>query len=418
MKIQHTLSSLAIAAAMLIGGVAKAQFIPPSCNFGSNVIPCPTFILGQENSGSIGSFNAGDEWMALGKAPFPAPSGDLPYGFRYQRQQSTALLQVERRATSTATSPIWDSNVLFGNVITSSPGLAPGTPRMDFNFVQQNNTVAPPSLRVVNIMTHIPASSKQITPTGLTSVCFFGNSPCFGRVGIENTNPSFTLDVNGIGRSVGYILVSDARFKKDIETIEDGISVISNLRGTTYEFNTDEQFEGFDFADGTRSGFVAQEVEEVLPHTVYTDDNGFKAVDYIAVIPYLVEGMKDMDASNAALRAEIAAVKAELAAAPASNKGQSGGSAFDNLKPAELMQNFPNPFDQETQINFYLPEGTAEASLQVFDMNGRQMRNYPITTAGDGSVTINGSDLEAGMYFYSLVANGQELATKRMILTK
>ena len=51
-------------------------------------------------------------------------------------------------------------------------------------------------------------------------------------------------------------------------------------------------------------------------------------------------------------------------------------------------------------------------------MNGRQLRSYDLREAGEGSVTIQGNELEAGMYIYSLLANGEEIATKRMILTK
>ena len=416
MKTKHILSAFTLGICMILAGALKAQIIPPSCNFGSNVIPCPTFILGQENSGSLGSFTGSEEWSAIGKAPFPAPSGDLPYGIRLQRNLTTSLFQVERRSTTSPLAPIWDSNILFGDVIINSPIDQNGFPRMDFKYVQQNQTTVPPSIRTVNIMTLTPATSKQITPGGLTAFCFFGASPCFGRVGIENVNPSFTLDVNGIGRATAFILTSDARYKQDINTIENGMAVINNLRGTTYEFVDSEKFEDLDFAEGLRSGFIAQEIEEVLPHTVYTDDKGYKSVDYIAVIPYLVEGMKDLDAQNSQIKAEIAQLRSDIANAP-TGKGAASSSIGD-LRPAELMQNFPNPFDQETKINYYLPEGVQQASMLVFDMNGRQLRAYDIEVGGEGSLVISGAELEAGMYFYSLVADGEEVATKRMILTK
>ena len=36
----------------------------------------------------------------------------------------------------------------------------------------------------------------------------------------------------------------------------------------------------------------------------------------------------------------------------------------------------------------------------------------------NGKLTLNGSELEAGMYLYSLIVNGEEVSTKRMILTR
>ena len=46
------------------------------------------------------------------------------------------------------------------------------------------------------------------------------------------------------------------------------------------------------------------------------------------------------------------------------------------------------------------------------------LRTIKVTERGVAGVTINVSDLNAGMYIYSLVADGREIDTKRMILTK
>ena len=414
-NVKHLLMISLTIVIMGLVGTAKAQIIPPSCNFGSNVIPCPGFILGQENSGSLGSFTGSEEWSAIGKAPFPTTTGDLPYGIRLQRNLSTALYQVERRAGTSGSSSIWDANILFGNVIIGpSPTRVPPFNRMDFNYVQQNQTTSPPSVRTVNIMTLIPATSKQVTPGGLTAICVANQSPCFGRVGIENTNPSFTLDVNGIGRATAWILTSDARYKKDINTIENGMAVINNLRGTTYEFADSEQFENLDFAEGLRSGFIAQEVEEVLPHLVFTADDGYKSVDYIGVVPYLVEGIKELSEEQAVLLAELEALKQH---AQGSDKGQAS-NAPGSFEAATLSQNTPNPADKETQISYFLPESAQSASLLVFDMNGTQLRAIDIEGTGNGVVTLSASEFPAGMYFYTLVTDGKEVDTKRMILTQ
>lgn len=51
-------------------------------------------------------------------------------------------------------------------------------------------------------------------------------------------------------------------------------------------------------------------------------------------------------------------------------------------------------------------------------MNGVQLKSYPITERGKGNVIIQGSELIAGMYLYALIADGEVIDTKRMILTK
>ena len=50
-------------------------------------------------------------------------------------------------------------------------------------------------------------------------------------------------------------------------------------------------------------------------------------------------------------------------------------------------------------------------------MQGSQIKSYEIHERGNSSITIHGSELEPGMYLYTLVVDGQETDTKRMILT-
>ena len=51
-------------------------------------------------------------------------------------------------------------------------------------------------------------------------------------------------------------------------------------------------------------------------------------------------------------------------------------------------------------------------------MNGKQIAEYPVSERGNAQVIIEGSSLEAGMYMYSLIADGNVIDTKRMILTR
>src|SRR5574344_1494185 len=88
------------------------------------------------------------------------------------------------------------------------------------------------------------------------------------------------------------------------------------------------------------------------------------------------------------------------------------------LANAFLYQNTPNPFNTTTEIKYLLPEGSTNAYIYVFNLQGNLLLTYNLSDNGFGSVIINGSSLNAGMYIYSLVVNGQEAETKRMILTK
>ena len=62
------------------------------------------------------------------------------------------------------------------------------------------------------------------------------------------------------------------------------------------------------FNSKTRYGFSAQEVKEVFPDLVTEDDNGYLSVDYIGLIPVLVEALKEQQTEIVALKRHVAAL--------------------------------------------------------------------------------------------------------------
>ena len=82
-----------------------------------------------------------------------------------------------------------------------------------------------------------------------------------------------------------------------------------------------------------------------------------------------------------------------------------------------LYQNTPNPFKEQTTIRFRLAENGTNAAICIFDMSGKMLKKLPVSQ-GMTSVTVNGWELGEGLYLYSLVVNGSEIDTKRMIITK
>jgi hypothetical protein len=107
-----------------------------------------------------------------------------------------------------------------------------------------------------------------------------------GSVGIGNSGPSEVLDVTGNVRATSFISTSDRRLKKDIETVS-GLDAILKLRGVRFKWRAN---------DVTELGFIAQEVEDVLPELVITSSQtGFKAVKYQGLIAPLVEATKELN---------------------------------------------------------------------------------------------------------------------------
>ncbi|MBK8552957.1 MAG: T9SS type A sorting domain-containing protein [Ignavibacteria bacterium] len=83
-----------------------------------------------------------------------------------------------------------------------------------------------------------------------------------------------------------------------------------------------------------------------------------------------------------------------------------------------LFQNFPNPFNPNTNITFELRK-SEYVTLKVYDISGKEIRTLinGIQTAGKQTITFDGSDLSSGIYLYKLTA-GNFSETKKMILSK
>jgi hypothetical protein len=84
---------------------------------------------------------------------------------------------------------------------------------------------------------------------------------------------------------------------------------------------------------------------------------------------------------------------------------------------AKLYQNTPNPFSQKTEIRYFLADEINYAMILIFDMSGKQVKQYDLTIKGDYALTIHGNELSPGMYTYSLIADNKLIDTKKMILT-
>jgi hypothetical protein len=94
----------------------------------------------------------------------------------------------------------------------------------------------------------------------------------------------------------------------------------------------------------------------------------------------------------------------------------SGGSNI--LSSAKLEQNIPNPFNQTTLINYYVPETAGHAFIKVIGMNGNTIKTIQLNNTGSGQITLQTATLVSGNYTYSLYVDGSLIDTKVMVLAK
>ena len=154
----------------------------------------------------------------------------------------------------------------------------------------------------------------------------------------------------------------------------------------------------------------ADRLEEVFPDLVYVNKDGSKVINYVEMIPLLVQSINELNEKIEVLEGQASGRKA---AAVRGTTGVDGSSISQN----KLYQNTPNPFKETTTIRFTLTDDAKDAYICIFDMTGKPVKKLPISSGTD-SISFGGYEIGEGMFLYSLIVNGQEVDTKRMIITK
>ncbi|MCC6198942.1 tail fiber domain-containing protein, partial [Candidatus Nomurabacteria bacterium] len=149
------------------------------------------------------------------------------------------------------------------------------------------------------------------TTTGDPSIAAVMN----GRIGIATIPTTYTLEVGNSSvagvvahftNSTGYCDInpttisltcsSDSTLKKNITTIGDTLDSLLTLNPVTYNWNTESD------TDDKHIGFIAQEVEQIYPDLVSTDQNGLKSLNYTGLIPYTIKAIQEINLNIIGIR--------------------------------------------------------------------------------------------------------------------
>lgn len=261
---------------------------------------------------------------------------------------------------------------------------------------------------------------------------------------IFNTN----LRVNGVN------ITSDTRLKENIQTLQNPLNIVNQLNGVSYNYklseinkyreqdaskfteaqnmqnsinsefssnaaltgkeNDDKLYQNAvdrkeaEEANRKRIGFLAQDIEKVLPELVQTDENGVKSIDYIGFIPLIVESLKEMQQTIQAQQNEIDILQSLL---PEESKSLLRSTSTDNIiiDGAKLYNR------AGTSVFYTLPSTFDNAYLQVFDIAGRMLKKITLATTND-TVEINPSEIGLGTFIYVLYVDGQKADTLKKIV--
>ncbi len=252
----------------------------------------------------------------------------------------------------------------------------------------------------------------------------------YNRLSTVSTFPFiFYTDI----RANSFIVTSDSRLKSDVKSLSNSADMLSSLSPVSYSLvaqsvasdapaskissaesvSLDESCAPTPPDPRTRYGFLAQEVKELFPELVVEDENGTMGIDYIGFIPILVDAVRD-------LRGRLEEQEKAVARMGGGEIMRKSATADRDRLLAEgcvLEQNRPNPFSSTSEIVCNIPVSVSEASIYVYDLQGQQILHLPVAKREYTSVSIEASSLNQGMYIYSLIADGVEIDSKRMIVT-
>lgn len=256
---------------------------------------------------------------------------------------------------------------------------------------------------------------------------------------------------NGTGYSSGGWLGSDNMLKTNVDTISNASLIIKNLKPKSYYFDTTNIY-GMNFSSKKQYGFIAQDVETILPELVSSTKKEaeldtannivkpavtFKTMNYNALFALLVKAMQEQQKTIDSLKNKTSkqdsinnAVQAQIAALTSSVSSCCSNSSVRTTKPEEvnqltidlsdkdiivLNQNVPNPFAEQTTITYNVPEKYGYAQIIFNTIEGKIIKAVDITKKGRGQLNVFASDLSSGMYTYSLVVDGKIIDTKKMV---
>ncbi len=159
---------------------------------------------------------------------------------------------------------------------------------------------------------------------------------------------------------------SDRDGKSEILPISNSLSKIMNLEGVSFYWKNDMKKEK------RNVGFIAQEVEKIIPEIVIKDDSlGGYSMSYSGVIPYLVEALKEQQKQIETLQNVILTMEEELSSLkkqtintvtpgnPSTLKSSNMSSSISKdeniIEEVEFYQNTSKQFTKDTELNYELP---------------------------------------------------------------
>ncbi|HNW96962.1 MAG TPA: tail fiber domain-containing protein [Bacteroidales bacterium] len=288
--------------------------------------------------------------------------------------------------------------------------------------------------------------------------CTGDNQVCLGNTAITQIRAAVTT----------ITAYSDERIKANIKENVKGLDFVLKLKPVTYNImpkvlhqiwgTPDSLVNSIDFSEAEQMaciGFIAQDVEKAAKESgfdfpgldVPKNDKDVYCLRYSDFIMPMVKAIQELNTNNEKQKAKIDSLQDIISeiqsltetikqqeekilqlqsdintccnlSDKSEQKSSKNNSNNSSIEKAVLYQNTPNPFSKETQLKYFIPSDAQSAAIYIYNMQGTQLKKININSKGDANITIQGSEFKAGMYMYTLVVDGKEIDTKKMILTE
>lgn len=207
--------------------------------------------------------------------------------------------------------------------------------------------------------------------------------------------------------------LSNDRSKRDVHSLSSGLSTLLQLRPVSYHWADGEvntvatEKSGITKAIATTGrerqyGFLAQEVEQVLPEIVRNDSTGDKSVNYLALIPLMVQSVQELysaAADNSAALDQLVNGRPTQSSAGINNK---------------IVGCSPNPTTGFVTISTQLEETVTEAKIVITGVDGCIVKVLTVSHQAP-TVTTDMSLFQQGVYIVSLYINDNQVDYCRLI---
>ncbi|MFC2114080.1 T9SS type A sorting domain-containing protein, partial [Bacteroidota bacterium] len=143
--------------------------------------------------------------------------------------------------------------------------------------------------------------------------------------------------------------------------------------------------------------------------TIIQEKVEYKALNYEGFIPILTEAIKEQQAQIESQIQTIEELKMKVEFLENSynslvySESNDLNTAKENDQKVVLFQNRPNPFSENTEIEFSIPFQFDNALISITNLQGLQLIKIKIPNESRGSIIINAQDLSSGIYYYSLI---------------